>query len=262
MMSHQKSTVQVTGVDIFVGNNDLFAAELIESVVGNIDSAGNSTGANRKVSATSAHGLVFASKNPDFKYTLDQFYYNLPDGMPIVWVGRLKGHSQMQRCSGVDMFEVVMKKTAAHNIKHFFCGGKEGVADQLQKASAKDLGNPNVVGTYSPPFRVMTKEEFATLGQQINASGANVVWIGLSTPKQEVFAASLAKHCSVDYIITVGAVFDFFTGNLERAPRWIQHIGLEWFYRLLKEPRRLFSRYFEVVPGFIALNLKELFSKK
>jgi hypothetical protein len=73
--------------------------------------------------------------------------------MPIVWVGRLKGHRNMQRCSGVDMFEVVMKATASHNnIKHFFCGGKEGVADQLQKASAKDLGNPNVVGTYSPPF--------------------------------------------------------------------------------------------------------------
>jgi len=246
--------VKVTGVDIFVGDNNTFAQELIN------DCNGGMKGANRKVSATSAHGLVFASKNPDFKNTLDNFYYNLPDGMPIVWVGRLKGHRNMQRCSGVDMFEVVMKATASHNnIKHFFCGGKEEVAKQLQASSANNLGNSNVVGTYSPPFRIMTDDEFATLGQQINQSGANIVWIGLSTPKQEVFAASLAKHCSVDYIITVGAVFDFFTGNLERAPRWIQNIGLEWFYRLLKEPRRLFSRYFEVVPGFIALNLKELF---
>ena len=266
-MSYQKSTVQITGVEIFVGNNDLFAAELIESIVGNIDSGGKGAkgakGANRKVSATSAHGLVFASKNPDFKNTLDHFYYNLPDGMPIVWVGQLKGHRNMQRCSGVDMFEVVMKATASHsNIKHFFCGGKEGVAKQLQASSANNLGNSNVVGTYSPPFRIITDEEFATLGQEINQSGANIVWIGLSTPKQEVFAATLAKYCSVEYIITVGAVFDFFTGNLERAPRWIQNIGLEWFYRLLKEPRRLFSRYFEVVPGFIALNLNDLFSKK
>jgi N-acetylglucosaminyldiphosphoundecaprenol N-acetyl-beta-D-mannosaminyltransferase len=266
-MSTKISTVKVTGVDIFVGNNELFAAEVINTINGNSDSAGNGgaaeLGANRKVSATSAHGLVFASKNPDFKNTLDHFYYNLPDGMPIVWVGRLKGHRHMQRCSGVDMFEVVMKATASHNnIKHFFCGGKEGVAKQLQASSAKNLGNSNVVGTYSPPFRIMTDEEFAALGQEINNSGANIVWIGLSTPKQEVFAASLAKHCTVDYIITVGAVFDFFTGNLERAPRWIQNIGLEWFYRLLKEPRRLFSRYFEVVPGFIALNLKELFAKK
>ena len=245
--------VKVTGVDIFVGDNNSFAQELINECNGGMN------GANRKVSATSAHGLVFASKNPDFKNTLDNFYYNLPDGMPIVWVGRLKGHRNMQRCSGVDMFEVVMKATASHNIKHFFCGGKEGVAKQLQASSANNLGNSNVVGTYSPPFRIMTDDEFAALGQQINQSGANIVWIGLSTPKQEVFAASLAKHCSVDYIITVGAVFDFFTGNLERAPRWIQNIGLEWFYRLLKEPRRLFSRYFEVVPGFIALNLKELF---
>lgn len=248
--------VKVTGVDIFVGDNNSFAQELIN------ECNGGRKGANRKVSATSAHGLVFASKNPNFKNTLDNFYYNLPDGMPIVWVGRLKGHRNMQRCSGVDMFEVVMKATASHNIKHFFCGGKEGVAKQLQESSANNLGNSNVVGTYSPPFRIMTDEEFAALGQQINQSGANIIWIGLSTPKQEVFAASLAKHCSVEYIITVGAVFDFFTGNLERAPRWIQNIGLEWFYRLLIEPRRLFSRYFEVVPGFIALNLKELFSKK
>jgi N-acetylglucosaminyldiphosphoundecaprenol N-acetyl-beta-D-mannosaminyltransferase len=152
--------VKITGVDIFVGNNDLFAAELIESVLQNSENAG-SNGANRKVSATSAHGLVFASKNPNFKNTLDNFYYNLPDGMPIVWVGRMKGHSQMQRCSGIDMFEVVMKKTASHNIKHFFCGGKEGVAVQLQKASAKDLGNANVVGTYSPPFQINDRGRIA-----------------------------------------------------------------------------------------------------
>jgi N-acetylglucosaminyldiphosphoundecaprenol N-acetyl-beta-D-mannosaminyltransferase len=108
----------------------------------------------------------------------------------------------------------------------------------------------------------MTDEEFTELGLAINASGANIVWIGLSTPKQEVFAATLSKYCQVDYIITVGAVFDFFTGNLKHAPLWIRNLGLEWFYRLLKEPRRLFLRYVEVVPMFIWLNLLDFLKLK
>jgi N-acetylglucosaminyldiphosphoundecaprenol N-acetyl-beta-D-mannosaminyltransferase len=186
--------------------------------------------------------------------------------MPNVWIGRLKGHRDMHRCTGLDSFKNVMELSATHSINHFFCGGKQGIADQLQKASAQKLGNSNVVGTYSPPFRNMTDEEFAALGAMINASKANVVWIGINTPKQEIFAANLAKHINVNYIITVGAVFDFFTGNLKRAPNWIQKIGLEWLYRLLKEPRRLIKRYAEIVPLFIWLNIKEyaryLFFKK
>jgi N-acetylglucosaminyldiphosphoundecaprenol N-acetyl-beta-D-mannosaminyltransferase len=130
----------------------------------------------------------------------------------------------------------------------------------LKESVAKDLGNKNVVGTYSPPFRPMNEMEFKTLGEMINASGANVVWIGLGTPKQEKFAYTLSSYCKVDYIITVGAVFDFFTGNLPYAPLWIRNLGLEWLYRLIKEPRRLFGRYIVIVPAFIWLNLKEFFT--
>jgi len=94
----------------------------------------------------------------------------------------------------------------------------------------------------------------------IEASGANVVWIGLGTPKQVELALTLTNYCKVDYFITVGAVFDFFTGNLPYAPLWIRNMGLEWLYRLIKEPRRLFSRYIVIVPSFIWLNLKEFFT--
>lgn len=237
---------------MYVGNSIEFANELRNAIL-------DGTATNRLVSATSAHGLVFANKNAAFKNNLGHFYCNLPDGMPIVWVGKLKGFKQMQRCTGLDTFKEVMANTANFPIKHFFCGGKQGIALQLQEASSHKLNNANVVGTYSPPFREMSNEEFAVLGAMINASGANVVWIGLSTPKQEMFAANLAKHVNVNYIITVGAVFDFFTGNLQRAPNWIQKFGLEWLYRLLKEPRRLFKRYAEIVPMFIWLNIKAFF---
>ena len=237
---------------MYVGNCDQFANTLIEAI-------NNKQASNHLVSATSVHGIVYANKNLSFKNTLNNFYCNLPDGMPLTWIGYLKGCKQMTRCTGLDTFQTVMYSSAKHKIKHFFCGGKEGIAIELQKASAIKLGNSNVVGTFSPPFREMTQEEFKNLGTLINSSGANLVWIGLSTPKQEVFAMELSKYIKVNYIITVGAVFDFFTNNLQRAPLWIQKIGLEWLYRLCKEPKRLFKRYAEIVPMFIWLNLKSIF---
>ena len=103
----------------------------------------------------------------------------------------------------------------------------------------------------------MTPHEFIVLGKIINNSGANIVWIGLSTPKQEVFAAELSKYCSVNYIITVGAVFDYFTGHLERGPKFMQKNGLEWLFRLYKEPKRLWKRYAQIIPAFIFIVIKQ-----
>jgi len=215
---------------------------------------------NRLVSARDAHGIVYANKDITYKKLTNQFYYNLPDGMPIVWVGRLKGFNNMKRCTGLDTFINVITQTAQTSISHYFCGGKPGVAERLKNEVIERLGNRNVVGTYSPPFRNMTEDEYADLGKKITESSANIIWIGLGTPKQEIFAANLAKYINVNYIITIGAVFDFYTGNIKRAPNWIQNLGLEWLYRIIKEPNRLFMRYSEVVPKFIWLNIKELFS--
>jgi N-acetylglucosaminyldiphosphoundecaprenol N-acetyl-beta-D-mannosaminyltransferase len=209
------------------------------------------------VSATGAHGIVEARKNGVFKKNLQDFYLNLPDGMPGVWVGRMKGAKEMQRCYGPDIFAAFMTRSADRPISHFFCGGKEGVADELKNASLDRFGNRNVTGTFSPPFREMTDTEMQELAQSIHASGAQVVWIGLSTPKQEMFAARLQQFASVRLIITVGAVFDFYTGRVKQAPRWMQRSGLEWFFRLSIEPQRLAGRYLEIVPKFIWFNIKE-----
>jgi N-acetylglucosaminyldiphosphoundecaprenol N-acetyl-beta-D-mannosaminyltransferase len=212
---------------------------------------------NYCISATGAHGLVEASDNPMFKQVLRNFFMNLPDGMPSVWIGRLKGASGMHRCYGPDFFAALMKATAGLTVKHFFCGGKEGVADELRIKCFEKFSNRQVVDTYCPPFRSLTDKEMESLGQRITDSGAQIVWIGLSTPKQEVFAQRLARFTSTCFIITVGAAFDFHTDRLKQAPRWVQYIGLEWFFRLMVEPRRLFMRYFKIVPKFIWLNIKE-----
>lgn len=216
--------------------------------------------ANYCISATGAHGMVFARKNKEFYQVLQNFYLNLPDGMPGVWVGRLKGAKEMERCYGPDFFGAMMLASADQPIKHFLCGGKEGVADRLKYACAEKFNNHQITGTFCPPFQPLETIHFKAIAQQINDSGANIVWIGISTPKQEMFAKKLAEFTNVHFIITVGAAFDFHIGGVRQAPKFIQRSGLEWLFRLLMEPKRLFKRYFEVVPMFIFYNLKEYFS--
>lgn len=212
---------------------------------------------NRCISASGAHGLVEAHNDPAFKNVLQRFWLNLPDGMPTVWVGKLKGANKMARCYGPDFFKAMMLASANQPIKHFFCGGKEGVAQELKHAVLSKFGNNQVVGTFCPPFRQMAPTEFEQLSSEIASTDAHIVWIGLSTPKQEKFAAELAQYCQTKFIITVGAAFDFHTDQVKQAPAWMQQSGLEWLFRLLMEPKRLYKRYFTIVPMFIWLNIKE-----
>ena len=207
----------------------------------------------RCISATGAHGLVEAQKDSSFKSILASFYWNLPDGMPLVWWGRLKGFPTMDRCYGPDFFAATLQATSQMEVAHFFCGGKPGVAEELKQAAAINWGNKNVKGTYSPPFSPMQENDWSKLISKIHESNSQIIWIGLSTPKQEKFAYELAKRVKVKYIITIGAAFDFHTGRLAQAPPWMQRSGLEWFYRLCKEPSRLWKRYIEIVPKFAIL---------
>jgi len=153
------------------------------------------------ISATGAHGLVEAHKDSSFKNVLSSFYWNLPDGMPLVWWGRLKGHSNMDRCYGPDFFAAIMHATSGLEVAHFFCGGKPGVAEELKQVVELKWGNNNVVSTYSPPFSPMQEDDWDNLVAKINGSTAQIIWIGLSTPKQEKFAYELAKRVKVRYYL-------------------------------------------------------------
>lgn len=217
---------------------------------------------NRCISATGAHGLIIAKKDKIFAEILKGFHMNLPDGKPGAVVGRLKGARNMEQCTGPDFFEQLLTATSSTSIKHFFCGGKEGVAEELKHSCEMNFNNMNVVGCFSPPFRKMSEDELEELGKMINLSGADIVWIGLSTPKQEYFAKALIPHVNVHFIATVGAAFDFHSGNLNKAPRRIQNLGLEWLYRLILEPKRLWKRYFEIVPKFLYYSTIELLTNR
>lgn len=212
------------------------------------------------VSATGAHGLVLAQTDLAFQAALRGFFLNLPDGKPGVWVGRMKGAKAMQRCYGPDFFAALMRATAGDPaIRHYLCGGQPGVAEQLQAACARKFGNLQIAGLYSPPFRPLTDAEYRALGAAIDQSGAAIVWIGISTPKQELFAAQLSKYTQARFIMTVGAAFDFHTDRVRQAPPWMQRAGLEWLFRLSMEPKRLYRRYLTVVPAFIAYNIRDFF---
>lgn len=244
------SSVKILGVPLAVTN----IGDAVDLVIATCQQGRR---ASRCVSASGAHGLVCAYETPAFHQTLSSFYLNLPDGRPSVWIGRAKGFSDMQQCPGADFFEVLFCATANKPINHYFCGGNLGVAEKLQQACAEKFDNRQVVGCYTPPFRELTDAELVALAADINQRQVDILWIGISTPKQELFAQRLAAHVQVHFIICVGAAFDFHSGNLKRAPRVVQTLGVEWLYRLVKEPRRLYKRTLTVVPKFIVYNLKE-----
>jgi N-acetylglucosaminyldiphosphoundecaprenol N-acetyl-beta-D-mannosaminyltransferase len=210
------------------------------------------------VSATGAHGIISATKDKNLFNVLNSFQYNLPDGMPSVWVSRLKGAKNIQRCFGPFVFKEIMKCTANKNIKHYFCGGKDGVADRLIESCKNQFSNENIVGAYSPPFRELLEDEIKIMAENINQKGTDILWIGISTPKQEILAKRLSKYTNVKMIVTVGAAFDYYTGSITIAPVWMQNLGLEWLFRLCLEPKRLWKRYLEIVPKFIIYAILDL----
>jgi len=214
------------------------------------------------ISATSAHGIVESFLNSKFKLVLSNFFLVLPDGVPLVWYGKLMGFSKISRNYGPELFYSVVKHTASMKVNHFFYGGLPGVALDLKSVVETELGNGNVVGCYSPPFRKLLDWELDRFISEIHSKKVDILWIGISTPKQEVLAYEFSKILKVKLIITVGAAFDYHTKRIKIPPQWVQKVALEWLYRLFNHPKRLFLRYFKVVPIFIYLFLYEFVKNK
>jgi len=246
-------TKEVIGIPLYDGTIESFF-----KIVGNTLLEGSKE--NRQISFCDANVLVSTKKNNLLYDTLcNHTYLNMPDGMPGVWVARLKGAHYINRCYGPDVFEHILKKTANDSsITHYFSGGKEGVADELRSFCEQNFGNKNVVGTHCPPFHELSEEEIEFIADEINSRGTTMLWIGISSPKQDIYARRLSKYLNVYFIFTVGAAFDFFTGRVKQAPKNIQRSGLEWLFRIFMEPKRLIKRYIQVVPQFIYLNLIDL----
>ena len=203
------------------------------------------------VCGTGVHGVSEAQTDPAFRSILNQAFLNTPDGMPMVWIGRMAGFSDMQRVYGPDLLLEVCKASQWTRWKHFFYGGGPGTANELATVLQAKFPRLQVVGTHTPPFRPLTDAEFEQLQAQVAAAQPDIIWVGLSTPKQELFMSSTLARLDVPVMIGIGAAFDLISGKVRQSPRWIQHSGFEWLYRLIQEPRRLWKRYLKNNPLFV-----------
>lgn len=205
-----------------------------------------------RVHFCTVHMIVEATEDETLRTRLNDADIVAPDGMPLVWVGRLRGHS-IERVCGPDTMPALLDRGRAIGARHFFYGGAEGVADQLAARMSARFPALEVVGTYCPPFRPLTPEEDAEVVQMIEESGADCVWVGLGSPKQEHWLAEHRGRLSAPLLLAVGAAFDFHSGTKRRAPRFMQRTGTEWLFRLASEPRRLLGRYVRTNAAFIWL---------
>ncbi|KQY29708.1 hypothetical protein ASD21_04135 [Caulobacter sp. Root1455] len=206
---------------------------------------------SRFVCIRDVHGIMQAYDDPELSELHKSAAMVTPDGMPLVWIGRRAG-LPVERTCGPDLMDRVLSDSATSGLRHYFFGGKPGVAERLKAVFEDRYPGLRVVGASTPPFRELTDEELQAVAAEISASGADVVWIGLSTPKQEFLMRRLVAHTSTT-LIGVGAAFDFHTGAVKRAPRWIQKAGIESLFRLASEPRRLWRRYLIMAPRFVFL---------
>jgi N-acetylglucosaminyldiphosphoundecaprenol N-acetyl-beta-D-mannosaminyltransferase len=193
-----------------------------------------------------AHGLTEARADPELRRIYNDAWLTTPDGMPLVWLGP----PGLDRVYGPDLMLAVCDAGRAHGLRHYFCGGVPGVADELRAKLVQRFPGLEVVGTFTPPFRPLNQDEVASLRSDVARSRPDVIWIGLSTPKQERFMAAHWRDLDAGVLIGVGAAFDFHSGRVRQAPRWVQRGGLEWLFRLGTEPRRLGPRYLTTTPLF------------
>jgi N-acetylglucosaminyldiphosphoundecaprenol N-acetyl-beta-D-mannosaminyltransferase len=210
------------------------------------------------VAVTGMHGVMEALHHPEFRDILNAADLVVPDGMPLVWVGRLRGHALRRRVYGPDLMVDFCATPAAQRSRHFFFGGKPGVAERLAETLSKRFPGMKTAGVCSPPFRPPTSEEDDEIIRKIEQAAPDVLWVGLSTPKQERWMHAHRDRLRVPVMVGVGAAFDIHSGELRQAPYWMREHGFEWLFRLLQEPQRLWHRYLVYGTQFAFYALLEL----
>lgn len=203
------------------------------------------------VCLTGVHGIMEAQRDDSLRRILNHSFLCAPDGMPTVWVGRLQGYQDMRRVYGPDYMLQMCRMSARTGFRHFLYGGKAGVAAELKRQLELVVPAIDIVGVYTPPFGSLTPSEGDHVVATINHARPDIVWVGLSTPKQERFMAQYADRLDASLLAGVGAAFDIHAGLLADAPAWVKNCGLQWLDRLIKEPHRLWRRYLTNNPRFL-----------
>jgi N-acetylglucosaminyldiphosphoundecaprenol N-acetyl-beta-D-mannosaminyltransferase len=209
-------------------------------------------GQRRYVCVTNVHAVIECQDDPELMRIHNQSGLTVPDSAPVYWAGRLAGAKQMGPVRGPDLLPAVCAVAARRGWRSYFYGGEPGIPERLGSRLATRFPGLQVAGTYSPPFRPLTPAEDDAAVERINSSDADLVWVGLSAPKQERWMAEHRDRLRAPVLIGVGQAFDIHAGIKPEAPAWMRPIGLEWLFRLALEPRRLWRRYLRTNPRFLA----------
>jgi len=216
---------------------------------------------SRVVCICNVHSVVTASRDAAFSRVVNEADMATPDGAPVAWMLRRLGHVGQQRINGPDLMWRYCERAAQSNEGIFLYGGTLKTLDLLQRKLHENFPTLRIVGAYSPPFRSLSEDEDAAVVKAINESGAGVVWVSLGCPKQELWMAAHRGRINA-VMVGVGAAFDYHAGTIQRAPLWMQHCGLEWLYRLISEPRRLWQRYLVTNSLFLIGAVRQLIGSR
>jgi len=211
------------------------------------------------VCVTGVHGIMESRRDRKLREIHNRAGMVTPDGMPLVWLSRLRGFKAVGRVYGPDLMLAACERSMTGGWRHFFYGGGPGIADRLVQRLQSRFPGLRVAGIATPPFRALTREEDDEAIELINGARPDLVWVGISTPRQEYWIAEHVDRLSPAILIGCGAAFDFNSGAKRQAPAWIQRSGLEWGFRLMSEPRRLWKRYLLNNPLFVGLVVLETF---
>ena len=238
------SREDVLGVKVSAVNMDV----AVRTVSGWIE-----RGERQYVCVTGVHGVMESWDSAELRRIHNRAGMVTPDGMPLAWLLKWHGHTDSDRVCGPELMPAVVVASQAFNHRHFLYGATPETLALLRQRLSDLAPQARIVGSFSPPFRPLTPAEDRSVVEMINESGADIVWVGLSTPKQEYWMASHREVLTAPVLIGVGAAFDMHAGVVRRAPQFLRRTGFEWTYRLLKEPRRLWRRYLRRNPQFVAL---------
>lgn len=216
------------------------------------------SGARHYVNVCTVHTVMECQRAPELRHIVNRSGLATPDGMPLVWLNHWHGHRDSDRVYGPDLMLALCDRSQRTGHRHFFYGGAPGVAERLVSRLKDRFPLLAIAGHYSPPFRPAEAAEEPEVLDMINAAGADIIWVGLGTPKQDYWIARHRDALTAPVAVAIGAAFDFHAGLLPQAPRWMQRSGLEWLFRLAHEPRRLGYRYLVYNPLFVAKTALQL----
>jgi N-acetylglucosaminyldiphosphoundecaprenol N-acetyl-beta-D-mannosaminyltransferase len=229
-----RELVEVVGIPVAVANMEQALQWVAEHL---------QAGRKGYVCFASVHGVMQARRDKSFAKVYAESALCLPDGAPVAWVGRWKGHRQMSRVAGPDFMLRVFEDERFRDRTHFFYGGEEGVATLMQQRLQERYPHARVVGTHTPPFRPLLVSEEQELTQLIHTLKPDFIWVGTGCPKQEYFMQRYLDQLETRMMFGVGAAFDFHSGRIQDSPDWAKRAGLQWLHRLIQDPRRLWKRY-------------------